>query len=88
MKENLEHGCSFKFILKVGVEVEDSIFCLNLTSLFALFVFLLCRLTSGAFTIDFSTTTLRINLNEHQIPIIQSFYQFFVIYCFFFIFNF
>jgi hypothetical protein len=52
MKENLEHGCSFKFIFKVGVEVEDSIFCLNLTSLFALF------------------------------------YQFFVIYCFFFIFNF
>jgi hypothetical protein len=26
--------------------------CLNLTLLFALFVFLLCRLTSGAFTID------------------------------------
>jgi hypothetical protein len=67
MKENLEHGCSFKFILKVGVEVEDSIFCLNLTSLFALFVFLLCRLTSGAFTNDSSTPTSRRNLNEHPI---------------------
>jgi hypothetical protein len=41
--------------------------CLDLTSLFALFVFLLCRLTSGAFTIDSSTPTLRINLNEHTI---------------------
>jgi hypothetical protein len=32
-----------------------------------LFGFLLCRLTSGAFTIDSSTPTLRINLNEHPI---------------------
>jgi hypothetical protein len=39
----------------------------NLTSLFVLFVFLLCRLTSGAFTIDSSTSTLRIDLNEHPI---------------------
>jgi hypothetical protein len=30
-------------------------------------VFLLCRLTSGAFTIDSSTPTLRRNLNEHLI---------------------
>jgi hypothetical protein len=30
-------------------------------------VFLLCRLTSGAFTIDSSTPTLRRNLNEHPI---------------------
>jgi hypothetical protein len=38
--------------------------CLNLTSLFALFVFLLCKLTSGgAFTID--SSTLMGNLNEH-----------------------
>jgi hypothetical protein len=36
-------------------------------SLFALFVFLLCRLTSGAFTVDSSTPTLRINLNKHLI---------------------
>jgi hypothetical protein len=61
---NLRIRCSFKFILKVGVE-ESVVNCLNLTSLFALFVFLLCRLASGAFTIDFSTPTLRRNLNEH-----------------------
>jgi hypothetical protein len=41
--------------------------CSNITSLFALFVFLLCRLTSGAFTIDSSTPTLTGNLNEHPI---------------------
>jgi hypothetical protein len=40
---------------------------LNLTSLFALFVFLLCRLASGAFTIDSSTPTLRIKLNEQHL---------------------
>jgi hypothetical protein len=37
-----------------------------------LFVFLFCRLMSGAFTIDSSTPTLRINLNEHPI-LAQSF---------------
>jgi hypothetical protein len=66
-------SCSFKFILKVGVEesivnaprITERISCLNLISLLALFRFLLCRLTSGAFTIDSSTPTLRINLNEH-----------------------
>jgi hypothetical protein len=42
----------------------------RLTSLFALFVFLLCRLTSGAFTIDSSTPTLRKNLNEHRLHLI------------------
>jgi hypothetical protein len=41
--------------------------CLNLTSLFALFVFLQYRLTSGAFTIDSSTPTLTGNLNEHPV---------------------
>jgi hypothetical protein len=46
--------------------------CLNLTSLVALFVFLLCRLTSGEFTIDSSTPTLTRNLNEH--PILVSFF--------------
>jgi hypothetical protein len=40
---------------------------LKLTSLIALFVFLLCRVTSGAFTIDSSTPIFRINLNEHPI---------------------
>jgi hypothetical protein len=58
-------GCSFKFIPKAGA--EESISCLNLTSLFASFVFSLCRRASGAFTIDFSTPTLRIYLNEHPI---------------------
>jgi hypothetical protein len=65
-------GYLFKFILKVGVEesIVDApriISSLNLTSLFALFVFLLYTLTSGAITIDSSTPTLRINLNEHPI---------------------
>jgi hypothetical protein len=66
-------GCSFKFILKVGVEESilkaSRISYLNLTSLFALFVFLLSRLLSGTFTIDSSTPTLslRINLSEHPI---------------------
>jgi hypothetical protein len=36
----------------------------NITLLFALFMFLLCGLTSGAFTID--STTLRINLHEQH----------------------
>jgi hypothetical protein len=48
-------GCSFKFILKVGVAESivntPRISCLNVTSLFALFMFLPCRLTSCAFTI-------------------------------------
>jgi hypothetical protein len=48
-------GCSFKFILKVGVAESivntPRISCLNLTSLFALFMFLPCRLMSCAFTI-------------------------------------
>jgi hypothetical protein len=67
-------GCSFKFI-KAGVEesivnapqiqITDHLFKSNLT--FALFVFLLCKLTSGTFTIDSSTPTLRRNLNEHPI---------------------
>jgi hypothetical protein len=44
-------GCSFKFILKVGgeesiMDYKSRTSCLNLTSLFALFVFLLCRLTT------------------------------------------
>jgi hypothetical protein len=66
-------GCSFKFLLKVGI--EESIVkaprithhgSANLTSLFALFLFLICRLTSGAFTIDL-TQTLRRNLSEQPI---------------------
>jgi hypothetical protein len=46
-------------------DYRSRISCLNLTPLFVLFVFLQCRLTSGAFTIDSSTPTMRINLNEH-----------------------
>jgi hypothetical protein len=58
---------SYKFLLKVGV-AESSvnrsrISCLNITSLFA---FLLCSLTSGAFTIDSST------LNEHPIYTVRA----------------
>jgi ABC-type thiamin/hydroxymethylpyrimidine transport system permease subunit len=53
--------------------IADQIFgYLNLTSLFALFVFLLCRLTSGAFTIESLTPTLRRNLNEHPILICKT----------------
>jgi hypothetical protein len=56
-----------------GLQITDQ--PLNITSLFALFVFLFCRRTSGAFTIDSSTPTLTINLNEHAIDafIIESF---------------
>jgi hypothetical protein len=64
------YRCSFKFIFEVGVDESHhglQISCLNLTSLFALFVFLVCRLTSGAFTIDSLTPTLKIHLNEHLI---------------------
>jgi hypothetical protein len=68
---------SDSLITKVGVEesivnaprirYRSRISCLNLTSLFALFVFLLCKLRSGVFIIDSSTPTLRIHLNEHPI---------------------
>jgi hypothetical protein len=40
---------------------------LTATSRFALFVFLVCRLTSGVFTINSSTPILKIILNEHPI---------------------
>jgi E3 ubiquitin-protein ligase DOA10 len=66
LKGSLHIGCSFKFFLKIGVELivnSSRISYLNLTSLFALFVVLLCRRTSGAF----STPILRLNLNEHPI---------------------
>jgi hypothetical protein len=49
--------------------------CLNLTSLFALFVFLLGRQASGAFTIDSSIPTLRIIKNEHWIEVIGTILQ-------------
>jgi hypothetical protein len=55
-------GCSFKFLLRIGV--EESI--VN-APLFALLVFLLYKLTSDAFTIDSSMPTLRRDLNEHSI---------------------
>jgi hypothetical protein len=60
-------GC-FNFSSKLALKGqlwthhESQINCLNLTSLFALFVFLFCSLTSGAFTIDSSTPTLNIQL--------------------------
>jgi hypothetical protein len=81
-------GCSFKFLLKVGVEesivnttdYRSRISCLNLTSLFALFVFLLCRLTSGAFTINPSMLTLKRNLNEHPIQLEGSTYPEYIIW--------
>jgi hypothetical protein len=43
----------------------DQLLTSNLT--FCVFVFLLCRRTSGAFTNDSSTPTLRINLTVHPI---------------------
>jgi hypothetical protein len=62
-------GCSFKFVdCESTTDYRSRISCLNLTSLFVLFVFLLCRLMSGAFTIDSSTLILRRNLNEHPTP--------------------
>jgi hypothetical protein len=59
-------GCSFKLLLKLGVE-ESIVNAPQIMDL--LFVFLFCRLTSGAFTIDSSPPTLRRNLNEHPIQI-------------------
>jgi hypothetical protein len=68
--------CSFKFLLEVGVEesfvnapriTDHGSALLNLTSLFALVVFLM----SGAFTIDSSRPTLRINLNELPIEFVK-----------------
>jgi hypothetical protein len=68
IENNTSTGCPFKFQFKVGVEeliserTTDQLF--NLTSLFALFMFFICRLTNGAFTIDSSTPTLTGILNE------------------------
>jgi hypothetical protein len=68
-------GCSFKFILKVGV--EESIVNAPLDRLQSKntnnaksevrFKQLIRGLIRGAFTIDSSTPALRINLNEHPI---------------------
>jgi hypothetical protein len=50
----------YKFFLHIYISgVHLNLALKNLTSLFALFVFLLCRLTSGAFTIDSSTPDIR-----------------------------
>jgi hypothetical protein len=59
-------GCSVKFPVKVGVEesienaprITDQLFKSNLTFC----VFLICRLTIGAFTVDSSAPTLTGNL--------------------------
>jgi hypothetical protein len=73
---NLNNGQNYRTCAQVwnglghlASRYRSRISCLNLTSLFALFVFLVCRLTSVAFTINSSTPTLRINLNEHPIQI-------------------
>jgi hypothetical protein len=44
----------------------DQLFKFNLTFC-VVCIFIVCRLTSGGFTIDFSTPTLRIHLNEPPI---------------------
>jgi hypothetical protein len=56
-----------------GLQNTDQLFQSNLTFwVFALFRFLLCRLTTGAFTIDSLTPTLRINLNEQSICFLKA----------------
>jgi hypothetical protein len=67
-------GCSFKFILvswgwRWRVDCERTTGDTSrISSFFELFVFFLCRRTSGAFTITSSAPALRINLiNEHPI---------------------
>jgi hypothetical protein len=68
--KNLDRHIGCSFILKVGVKeliVNTSrISCLNLTSFFVC-IFTLQTDECGAFTIDSSRPTLRINLNEHPI---------------------
>jgi hypothetical protein len=71
---NIHIGCSFRFKLfsklafktfrvdcEPTTDYRSRISCFNLTSFFALFVFLLCRGMNGAFTINSSTPTLRIH---------------------------
>jgi hypothetical protein len=58
---------SFKFILKVGV--EESIANAPRITDHGSAVLILRFYTSGAFTIESSTPTLRINLNERTIHI-------------------
>jgi hypothetical protein len=71
------YTCSFKFILKVGVK-KSIVNVPRIThhglagSITSLFMFLHCRLMSGAFTIGSSTPSLRINLNEHPTKVIVS----------------
>jgi hypothetical protein len=72
---DLYNGCLFavvtSFFLVFNMQFEKSVFfmisCLNLTSLFVLFVFLICSAknqcfkTIGSFTIDSSTSTSTTN---------------------------
>jgi hypothetical protein len=58
-------GCSFKFVLKVGV--EEFIVNVPLVSLQSKNTKNAKSEVSGAFTIDSSTPTLTGNLNEHPI---------------------
>jgi hypothetical protein len=71
-----------------GLQITDQLF--NVTSLFALFGFFLCRRTSVPFTICSSRPTPRIHLNEH--PIYSASVKFginlfnFILFVFYFIF--
>jgi hypothetical protein len=60
--ENINNiRCSFKFVLK-----EAIVNAARITD-HGSAVCVVCRLASGAFTIDSSTPTLRRNLNEHPL---------------------
>jgi hypothetical protein len=61
-------GCSFKFLLKVGV--EESIVNAPLVGLQDKNTNNAKSVIRGAFTIESSTPTLRINLNEHPMSMI------------------
>jgi hypothetical protein len=52
---------------RLRLRITDQLFKSNLDFC------VVCRLTSGAFTIDSSTPTLRINLNEQQIFLLTIF---------------
>jgi hypothetical protein len=64
---NFSSKLALKCRLGMHHGLRSRISCLNITPLFALFVFLLLRLTSGAFTIGSSTPTL--TRHSHQYPI-------------------
>jgi hypothetical protein len=63
-----------------ATDYRSRISCLNLTSLFVFFLFLLCRLTSGAFTIDYSTPTLMIHISVLRISSMYRHWSLIIIY--------